>query len=126
MLNYFYWYAIIASIIPILYILPFSELNTPLNPALIMLLVLSIIVSLILGKKFNDRFVYKDLEYKKSKIEYLPLALIVIIAAIEFIAAKDIPLVSVTIKHAGEYKDFPTIPVLHVFSAMLALYYSTI
>jgi len=126
MLNYFYWYAIIASVVPILYLMPFSELNTPLNPVLIVLLVLSIIISLALGKKFNDKFAYKDLKYKKSTTGYLPLVIIAIIAFIEFAIAKDIPLISVTLKHASEYKDFPTIPVLHVFSVMMALYFSTV
>ena len=126
MLSFYYWYSIIASIILGLYLLPFSELNTRINPFLLLCILLSIIISYILGRKYKENFAYYDIKYEKNKYEYWPLIGIVVLSIVEFIYAGDIPLISVTIFHNSAYKAFQTIPILHVFISMIALYYSTI
>ena len=126
MLNYFFWYSIITSFITILYIFPFSNLNAPLDSLLTVLILSSILISIILGVIYKHKFKYVDLDYKKNKYEYLPLIIIVLITIFEFAYARDIPLFSVTIKQVSSYQEFKTIPFLHVFLCMLALYYSTL
>ena len=125
MLNFYYWYSIITSIILGLYLLPFSSLNTKINPYLFILIVLSIVFSIILGKIFNNRFIYKPAIYRKNKFFYLPMVAIVVLYLYEILYLREIPFITVTIKHINKYQEFESIPFLHMFLSMLCMYYST-
>lgn len=125
MLNYYYWYSILTGLILGLYILPFSGLNTSLNIVLLILILISIIVSIILGTIFKDAFVFKPAKYKKSKYYYLPMIIITLLFVFEILYIKEIPFITVTIKHINNYQEYESIPFLHMFLAMLCMYYST-
>ena len=124
MLNYYYWYSIITSLILFLYILPFSYFNSKLDISLVILILISIILALILGFNNRNKFYFKLYDYKEEKHEYLPLILIIILSIFEFVYTNDIPLFSVTINQLNSYQEFESIPFLHVFISMLSLYYS--
>ena len=124
MLNYYYLYSIIATIVTLLYLIPLSSLNRPLSPFFVALIIISVIISLILGYVFKNNFIYRDLVYKKNKNNILPAALITAGSVIEFIYLKNIPLCSVTMLHKIKYAELTTIPFYHVLICMFALYYS--
>ena len=126
MLNYFYWYSILTSAITILYLIPVSSFNSKLDSLFFIMIFISIIVSFLLGKIYNKNFRYKNLEYKKNNKEFIPIFIIILISIVEFLIVGDIPLLSVTFKHINTYKDFETIPFLHMFLAMISLYYSIV
>ena len=125
MLNYYYWYSIIASVIFGLYILPFSGLNSNLNGFFLILIILSIILSIILGTIFKKSFVFMPAKPINKKSFYIPMIIILILYIIEIIYLKEIPFISVTIKHIDKYQEYQSIPFFHMLLAMLCMYYST-
>ena len=124
MLNYFYWYGIITSLIFGLYIIPLSSINSSLKIPFLIVVLISIILSFILGKIFNKYFEFKSAEFKKSKYSYIPMAIIAFLFVVELIYTREIPLISVTLKHISDYQEYKSIPFLHMFLAMLCMYYS--
>lgn len=63
MTNYFYTYSIVWSIVLFAYLLGWSGLNKPLHTALLVFFIITIALSLSLGKLFSERFKYQE---KKS------------------------------------------------------------
>ncbi len=126
MLNPFYIYNIITIFVCTLYILPVSEFNTNLDIFLIILIISSLIISLILGNIYKQYFQYHDAEENLKKGKYIPLIIIVFLSIFEFWYTKDIPFFSTTINGIKEYKEFESIPFLHMFTAMLSMYYSIV
>ena len=123
MLNPFFVYNIMTSLVLILYAIPVSKFNTRLDGLFLLLIVFSIFLSTVLGFKYKNYFKYKDAAVSNKK-KYIPLIIIICLSCFEFFYTKDIPFFSTTIHGINDYKEFESIPFLHMFTSMLALYYS--
>lgn len=125
MLNYFYWYSIITTLILVLYNIPLSRLNTKLDITFFSLILLSILISLFLGIINKKRFKYKDYIFnEKNKKHIIPIIFILCSSIFEFSYFKEIPFIKSTIMNVSSYRDFEGIPIFHVLICMLAMYYS--
>lgn len=123
MLNCFYWYSAIWTLILVLYSFDISEYNTNINPMLLYFLIVTIVISLILGVIFrkNFRFIYKEGIPKKLNIK---VYIIIIGYILEFLYARYIPLISIAITKKVTYSEFPGIPIFHVILNGMTSFYA--
>ena len=123
MLNCFYWYAIIWTIILILYSFDISYFNTDLNPDLLVFLLLTIGMAIVIGIAFRKCFSFKICEKipnnTKKNVIYIILGYI-----LEFLYAGYIPLISIAFKNNRVYEEFPGIPIFHVLLNGITSYYA--
>lgn len=123
MLNVFYWYSIIWGVVLFLYSLGFSTYNKPLDTNLLLFLVISILLSFTLGIINRKKFRYKGINimYKRNRIlTYISL----IIGAMEFIFARNVPLFSIALGRSN-YGDFQGIPLIHTILENFIIFYSS-
>lgn len=110
MLNVFYWYSLIWSTVIVLYELKLSSYNREISNELMFFLLLSIVVSLILGFCFRKQMVYpKNIILKKYDIK--GTILICIFGVVTFLYAGHIPLISI-ISGSRSYGDFDVLPII--------------
>ncbi|MBR3177514.1 hypothetical protein IKF27_01755 [Candidatus Saccharibacteria bacterium] len=121
MLNYFWWYAIVWTVVLVLYWLDLSDFNHPLDFGLVIFLVSTSLVALVLGWIFRKEFIFKKSD--KAHISKVPILLIFIGAMLEFIHAGSIPLLSI-LSHTENYGDFQSLPGVHVAIVAAGLYYA--
>ena len=124
MLNIFYWYGSIWSIVFILYELGWSNYCTPLNGLTIVLFLSSIAVSFILGTIFRGWFnynAYKD--YLLINRNHSVTILIWIMAIADFVYSRDVPLISILARKT-QYTDFAGLPIVHTLLENLIIFYS--
>ena len=119
MLNCFYWYSLIWSIILILYNFRFSSFNQPLDPILLFFVIFTIVISFIIGFINRKKFIFKA-----QAIDYglKPIIIIFILFIANFAYAKSIPLFAI-IKGTHFYGEFESIPFLYVILTASAFYY---
>ena len=124
MINFYYWYAIITSGTLILYMLPLSDLNKPLDPTLFGLIISSILISIILGYKNKKMFIIKE-KQSDYKWNYKPIIIITSLTIIDFLMLGNIPFFGVLFDKNFIYTKNAT-PMLHVLVIMLYFYYFNI
>ena len=121
MLNYYYMYAWMWSIILILYSFQWSSFNQPLNLHIFSFFIITIFISCVLGSFRRTDLVYKpikDFHYNR-KITYA----VILGFLADFIYARDIPLIGIISGRTG-YMDFAGIPTLHVFIVSMGIFES--
>lgn len=124
MLNVFYWYAIMWGAVGILYGLGWSDYCKELDDSLKLFLIISVIVSLCLGYIYRNRFVYKSENTNFDiKTKFTGTIAIYIMAVIEFVYQKGVPLYSVIV---GEtvYGEMKGVPIMHTILINAILFYS--
>lgn len=122
-MNFYYAYSLLWVGILFLYSLSWSDFNTRLSPQVFIFFVFTIVTSLIIGrfKKNKLQFTFDE---KSSANLFIP-KLIIIGFIINFLFARDIPLISIVLGKSN-YMDFSGIPILHVFlcaAGMLESYF---
>lgn len=123
MLNVFYWYATIWSVVLMLYLMGWSNLCKPLDVSVIFFFVMSIFICLIVGIKNRHFFEYTSLQNEERPKHNL-VYVILVIGIIEFIYSKDIPLISILMGRSL-YGDFRGIPIVHTLLENMICFYST-
>lgn len=108
MLNFYYWYSIIWSSVLVLYELKWSIYNKEINNELIFFLIVSITLSLVLGRYFKKILQYPDdILLKDDSIK--GTIIICALAIMTFIYAGHIPLFSIILGYRA-YGDFEVLP----------------
>lgn len=124
MLNYFLWYPIIWLSVFVLYSMRFSSLNQPLDNGLIAFILVTSIISLLLGYLYRRKFHFNIENYKMKRKSYIPIVIIIIATIVEFIYIKQVPFIEVAILKKAQYQDYNPIPIYHVILIAMASYYS--
>lgn len=123
MLNPFYWYTLIWSVVLALYECGFSKLNESLDSTLLCFFLISCSISLFLGFVFRKLFRYRKL-MRIPKISSTGTATIVLVSFFEFICAKQLPLISIITRHSS-YGDFTGVPLVHTLLTNFIIFYSS-
>ena len=120
MLNCFYGYSFIWSIILVLYSFNITSFNGKLHTGLLFFIISTIIISFIIGyinrKKF--RFKYEAVNYSIKPVIFISIGFIM-----NFIYAKSIPFFQIAITKSSLYGDFEGIPLFYVFIIGISFYY---
>lgn len=122
MLNFFYLYGIIWSVTLFLYNMGWSDYCIPLEPKLVVFLVISIICSFLLGFVFRSRFRFVRIDRFPKRSSIITIA-VVLFAFLEYVYCRQIPLFGI-ITGANTYTSFTGIPTLHVINSTIASFYS--
>lgn len=123
MLNYFYLYSIVWSIIIFLHSLGWSDICKPMDTRLSLFFISTILLSMFFGYVRKERFYFRKLEYlprNAGKFTSVFVALIIF----EFIYAKQIPLFAILSGSAGYTQTFSGIPTYHVFLVCFGKFYT--
>ena len=121
-LNYFYIYGFMWSAILILYSFGWSNLCLSMNPQLILFFIVTILISLILGKIFEKNFRFSLLDKIPSHCGRFT-KYIVLITVVELIYSREIPLLSIIIGKSGYGESAGGIPVLHSLLVSFGFFY---
>lgn len=121
MLNFYYVYSVIWSLVLILYDFRWSDLCEPLCPELRLFLYITIGISFVSGFQFRKDFKFKKKNIPIANSKYIPIIIIVIQFA-EYLYEGNIPIFNV-IFQGGSYKDFAGIPTLHVILYTFVTFY---
>ena len=122
MINFYYVYAIVWGLVLLVYSFGWSDFNVPLNAGLLAFLIVTIIISIFLGTITRERFVYRKLvveDHKRSSTIWVALFFV-----LDFLYARQIPLVSIVLTHTANYSDFTGIPTLHVIIVAVGAVYA--
>lgn len=123
MLNPFYWYACIWSIVICLYELHLSGINEELTDYLFFFLFITSVISVVIGFILRNIFRYQKIN-KIPKIKWKWTFLILLVSIVEFIYSKQIPLFSIALK-GSVYGDFTGIPFIHTLFTNFNILYSS-
>lgn len=121
MLNVFYCFSTVWSMILILYSIGLSELCVPLDPKLLLFLLFIIIITFILGKKFDKYFKFIKLEENPHKTSWVTVFL-AIYFILEMLYAHQIPLLNVL--RGQSFLGYTGIPILNVLFSAFSIFYS--
>ncbi|MCH4184184.1 MAG: hypothetical protein LKF61_01740 [Eggerthellaceae bacterium] len=122
MLNFFYWYGAIWSVVGGMYLLGWSDYNVAFSWDIALYFGFTIPASFILGYLTRKNFVYTRVNKDIKRRPTITLAIVAGFIA-EFIICHDIPLISIGVTATSIYKDFQGIPLLHVLLISVSLYY---
>lgn len=113
MLNPFYWYSCIWTFVLVLYGLGYSAINQPLTLQLALFLILTILISEIIGFLCRDIFQYRSLEDKPQITNTLTLVTVVFII-MDLLYTKQIPFLSI-IRGVSQYgnDEIMGMPIVH-------------
>jgi hypothetical protein len=116
-LNPFYWYSFIWSLILVLYSFSWSTLYQALSPDLLLFFLVTIVLSFLLGTLFFKFFVIpegykKDINIRSNAPIYIAGVLGLAFVA-NFLYGHEIPLFAILF-HRGSYADFIPIPTFYV------------
>lgn len=119
MLNCFYCYSIIWTLILILYSFKFSLFNQSLDVNLLIFIIFTIVTSFFVGYVNKNKF-----KYSNKAVDYglKPIILIIVLFILNFVYAREIPFFSI-IKGASLYRDFDSIPILYVVLNGISFYF---
>lgn len=123
MLNPFYWYSVIWTIILISYQFYLSNILIKLSITTILFLMITIIFSFLIGYKLKEKYKFKKLDNLQSNHSFKIVLLIVLLNSIEFIYCKQIPLFSVILGKA-RYAEYTGIPTIHVIIVTFTMFYA--
>lgn len=135
MLNYFWWYSAIWSIVLILYSLSINPFRFELSGELLAFIISSVVISFSLGLLTREKFAFPEkkagltpplLFLSKKKHFNKPAIAITAGAILEFLIIGVIPLLSIAISHTEVYKGIDYVPVLHVAVVTLATFFAIV
>lgn len=121
MLNFFNLYAVIWGGILLLYSFGWSDLCKSIEPELLSFFLITISISLVLGRMNKKNFRFNKVEVLKKRTRIIPL-LIVLYCAIEFVYCKQVPLISIVLGR-NKYTDYAGIPTLHSIAMAYGTFY---
>lgn len=124
MLNPFYWYSAVWTLVFVLYMFDLSGYCIKLGYQTIEFFLFSIIVSLIIGKLTSKQFKYREFKGEARTCKNLTI-LIIVLGVLNFIYGRDIPLISITLGSSA-YTDFQGIPLVYTIYENLLLLNSSI
>ena len=123
MINFYYGYSIIWSLILFFYSLGYSNLCKPIDKGLLLFLMISIFISAILGYIQKNKF--KNIELKKNPHKNYKMTLLFLVYfIIEIIVSKKVPLLSVIRGQSYSSINYEGINGLHVLVSSAAIIYS--
>ncbi len=122
MLNYYYWYAAIWSLVIFLYNLGWSDLNIPMPTSLWVFFIVTIAISLFLGYKSRRKLVYQKSQ-KCPRFSWLITIIFVFGFAMDFYYSGQIPLFAI-LTGSSNYTEFTGIPTFHTILTTSAMFYS--
>ena len=119
MLNCFFGYSAVWTLILILYNFKLSMFNQGLDVGLLLFIIFTIVSSFLIGffSKGKFKYVNKAIDYGLK-----PIIFIVILFILNFIYAKSIPLFSIIAGNSA-YREFNSIPILYVVLNGISFYY---
>lgn len=119
MLNCFYGYSIVWTLILLLYSFKLTLFNQDLDIRLLIFILFTIIFSFIVGYVNRKKF-----KYTATAIDYglTPIIIIVLLFIFNFIYAKSIPFLAI-ITGSSLYGEFNSIPYLYVLLNAISFYY---
>lgn len=123
MINIFYGYGAVWSLVLILYLLKWSNLCTPLNISLLLFIIFGILFSYFIGFFMRKKMKFYKLTenpHKKSTVTKIFLLLFIL----EIIYEKEIPLFGVITGSSYSTISFTGLPNLHVLISSAAIFYS--
>ena len=125
MLNPFYWYSLIWTLVLGLYSLGFSEINQRLSTNLMVFFILTILISVVIGFVFRGVFQYRSLN-DPPKITNTITFIIAIFIAIDLVYTGQIPFFTI-LKGVGKYGDTEVMgmPLVHTLLTNLIVVYSS-
>lgn len=125
MLNPFYWYSLIWTLVLGLYSLGFSEINQRLSTNLMVFFILTILISVVIGFVFREVFQYRSLN-DPPKITNTITFIIAIFIAIDLVYTGQIPFFTI-LKGVGKYGDTEVMgmPLVHTLLTNLIVVYSS-
>ncbi len=135
MLNYFWWYSAIWSIVLILYSLSINPFRFELSGELLAFIISSVVISFCLGLLTREKFAFPEIKaglnspllfLSKKKHFNKPAIIITAGAILEFLIIGTIPLLSIAISHTDVYKGIGYVPVLHVVVVTLATFFAIV
>ena len=111
MLNFFYMYAIVWSVILLFYSFGWSDICTRLAPELFVFFVSTILISVVMGTIYKKRF--KGIKYEVSNSRSrVPVLIVIVFCILEFVYCRQIPLIHIVLRGGG-YTEYTGIPTLH-------------
>lgn len=126
MINVFYGYSAVWTLVLILYKLKWSNLCRELDGGLLAFLIFSILFSFALGYIFRKKLEYKPYskEINLKKIKYILYALILYIC-VEMIYERNIPVLNVVFKGVSyNERGYVGIPYIHSLVTAFMIFYS--
>src|SRR5574344_370152 len=126
LLNPFYWFSIIWTIVYILFFIPVSGLFTDgMATPLIIIMPILIIVSFLLGFFLRNSFKLKKLEPSTyiDGIILIITAIFILAVAANFIYAKEVPFIKMIVEDGYDTKTFTPIPTFYVFTLTFGTFY---
>lgn len=121
MLNYFYWYSIIWSLMLVLSLFHWSTFNSIIDERLLIFVVFTIAVCLGLGFIFRKKFKFKKIDFYPRHNKYITPVLCVLML-LDYLACGQIPLFSILLK-TSYYKSFSGIPLIHPLIVTFSQFY---
>ncbi len=122
MLNPFYWYSAAWTAQLVLYMLGWSDRLAPLNNTIKAIIVLTVIVSALIGFIFRKEFKTFPLEENPHKKAW-PTVVLIILFSLNFFYAGWTPLTNIFMGLPSNYSSFPGIPTFAPFIYTLTAYY---
>lgn len=122
MLNFFYMYALIWSAILIFYSFGWSDICTPLAPELLWFFVLTIMISIGLGKMLKKHFKFQRVSVSIHRSRFT-VFLIVAFCIVEFVYCRQVPLLFIILGRVG-YTEYTGIPTLHSIVIAFSTFYA--
>ena len=128
MINCFYLYAVVWSGILLLYSLNLSEYSQPLSIDVYIFLIVTILISIIIGTCLRKKFFFKRVKTSDKKVNKLSVVFLTILFLLNVIYMKDIPLFTLGKKESyGSMSGLPFFLVLlyiyGIFFALKNIYY---
>lgn len=135
MLNYFWWYSAIWSLVLILYSLDINPFRFELSGELLAFIISSVVISFSLGLLARDKFSFPDSKKKisspiklleKDKFFSKPVFILTIGSALEFALMRSIPLLSIIALHVEKHKEIEYVPIFHVVIVTLVTFFAVV
>ena len=123
-LNPFYWYAVIWSVILLLSLCGFSVAYGMIDVGLIVFFLVTIAISLVMGRKYAQYVKKMDDSYTPPRRVKLCIGTIVLGFALDFLYAQSVPLWVELSNSEETYQDFRHFPILHVLIFTFAFFYA--
>lgn len=114
LINPFAIYGLAFSIVVLLYSFGWSELYPALSASLLMFLLTTVVIMFGIGFRFyrNNYFEYSNVDIKVSKIGW-QITICYLLLILEFVAARNIPLLSMIRGDSVDYTEFG-LPFVHI------------
>lgn len=126
MLNPFYWYSLIWTVVYLLYSLGYSYINKPLVEELNLFFIFTIIFSYFIGFLTKNMFKYRELTEEEYNYKGRFVYLIILFAILDIVYMRQIPLLSILSKSSvyGN-EELLGMPLIHSLNTNIIIFYAT-